>query len=122
LPGFVAFLADHLKSSPTVVGIALVVLGLMLLAVSIKCVRRYFECRNDNRRRLLERRSDNGLIEKLIDKSTADAAVIEAIRGTAIAAAATATASEADPDDADVDGVVRRVVGWMRDLKLPPGG
>jgi hypothetical protein len=111
VPGFIAFLADLLKLPPAVVGTALVVLGIMLLAISIKYVCRY-----------LERRSDNGLIEKLIDNRAADAVVIQAIRGTAIADAAKAGASEAEPVDTEVDGVVQRVVGWMRDLKLPPGG
>ena len=114
MSAFIALLADLLKLPPAAVGATLVVLAVALvvwmLAVSIRCGFRY-----------LERRSDNKLIDKHIEKSTEpQPVVIQAIRGTAIAGAATAS-SDSEVVDAEVDGLARRLTGWMRELK-PPGG
>ena len=114
MSALVAFLADLLKLPPAVIGATLLVLGVVLvvglLAVSIRHLFDY-----------LKRRSDNKLIDKLIAKSDKpESVVIQAIRGTAIADAAKAS-SESEVVDAEVDGMARRLTGWMRELKLPGG-
>ena len=114
MAALVPFVADLLKLPPAAVGATLVFFGVvlvvMLLAVSIRHGFRY-----------LERRSDNKLIAKHIEKSSVpEPVVIQAIRGTAIADAAKAS-SESEVVDAEVDGLARRLTGWMRELKLPGG-
>jgi hypothetical protein len=81
----IAFLADLFKLSPAAtLVVAGVVLVVILLAVSIRCGFRY-----------LERRSDNKLIDKHLEKSSQpQPVVIQAIRGTANADAAKVATSE----------------------------
>ena len=119
----IAFFADLLKLPPAaVVGIGVGLVVVLLIATVREWIR-YLGRRDDNRRRYRESCGQDRLIEKMIDRRVGlEPAVIQAIRGSAIAAAASATASEAEPVDSEVDGVVRRVVGWMRDLKPPPSG
>ena len=107
-----ALIADLLNLPPVAVVWIGVGLAVVLLSATFREWFRYLGRRNDNWRRYQEHQSQDQLIAKMIEgRLDLEPAVIQAIRGTAIAEAATAAASEAVPVDADVDGVVQRVVG-----------